>query len=180
MQKFNSSKSEPRIFINYGIRATQVLCIDHLNNNLGVIPFAEAMNIAKENNLDLVQMAPPGKDRPPTVRIIDHGRHKYDLSKKKKEADKRQRENIIKIKEIKFRPTTGDNDLKIKARQADDFLKEGHKVKVSVTFKGREMTHQEVALDTLEIFLGLVTLGELESQPMLDNKNLTVFLIKKD
>lgn len=178
MKKYNS-KPEPRTFINYGIRASQVLCIDHLNNNLGIISFIEAMNLAKENNLDLVQVSPPG-NQPITCRIADHGKLKYDLSKKKKEADKRQRENIVKIKEIKFRPTTDDNDLMVKARQVEDFLKEGHKVKISVTFKGREMTHQEVALSTLETFLGLVPNGELESQPVLDNKNLTIFLIKKE
>ncbi|HVI42753.1 MAG TPA: translation initiation factor IF-3, partial [Anaerovoracaceae bacterium] len=141
MSTFN--KNQDRIIINHQIRGQKVFCINHENVNLGLIPLSQALNLAQEHGLDLVQVSAPSKDRAPTCKILDSGKYKYDLSKKKKEAEKKQREAIVKTKEIKFRPTTDLNDLKTKARKAEGFIEEGCRVKISITFKGREISHQE-------------------------------------
>lgn len=179
MSNFNNKNSD-RVFTNYSIRAQNVLCIDHNNINLGVIPFSEALNLAQSQGLDLVQVSPQSKDRPPTCKILDSGKYKYEISKKKKESDKKQRESIIKTKEIKFRPTTDSNDLKTKARKVEEFVKEGCKVKLTITFKGREISHQEIAFQTLKEFMNLLPDLQTLGKPSLEKKDLSIFIGKKE
>lgn len=179
MSTINNRNSD-RLFINYSIRAQKVLCIDHNNVNLGVISLSEALSLAQASGLDLVQVSPPSKDRAPTCKILDSGKYKYELSKKKKETDKKQRESIIKTKEIKFRPTTDLNDLKTKARKVEEFIEEGCRVKVTITFKGREISHQEVAFKTLREFMDLLPQLQTLGKPSLDRKDLSVFIGKKE
>lgn len=179
MATFNN-KNQDRLIVNHQIRAPKVLCINQNNDNLGLISLSQAIALAQEQGLDLVQVAPGGKDNIPACKILDSGKYKYELSKKKKEADKKQRESIIKTKEIKFRPTTDLNDLKTKARKAEEFIEEGCRVKVSITFKGREISHQEVAHDTLNIFMEFAPDLQMIGKPSFDRRDLTVFLSKKD
>ena len=156
------------------------MCITQDNVNLGLIPLSQALSMAQEQGLDLVQVSAPSKDRAPTCKILDSGKYKYELSKKKKEADKRQRDAIVKTKEIKFRPTTDLNDLKTKARKAEEFIEEGCRVKISITFKGREMSHQEVGLSTLETFMSFLPDLKMVGKPSFDKRDLTVFLSKRE
>lgn len=113
-------------------------CIDQNDDNHGVIPFHQALKMAEDAGLDLVQVS-YARNQPPTCKILDYGKYKYEMSKKEKEQNKKQRESIIKTKEIKMRPCTEINDLKTKARQAAKFLADGCRVKVVVRFKKHEM-----------------------------------------
>ena len=167
-----------RLLTNHSIYGNKVLCIEHNNNNLGIISKQSALNLAQELNLDLVQIA-LGNNKIPTCKIIDAGKYKYELSKKKKENEKKQRESLVKFKEVKFRPTTDENDLKIKAKKTDEFLAENFKVKVGIDFKGRELSHQEVAMQTLQQFLSYCNLAEVDGSQTLENRKLSIFLYKK-
>ena len=143
-----------KVLVGNLIRAPRVLCIDHDSTNLGVISLSEALKIAADQGLDLIQLS---NGSPPTCKIVDYGKYKYEQSKKTKEAAKKQRESISKLKEIKFHPTTDINDLKIKARKVVGFLDEGAKVKVTIVFRGwREASHRDIAMQTLNEFLSFI------------------------
>lgn len=140
--------------VNRFIRATNVVCIDQDNNNLGVISFNDALKLAQSNELDLVQMAPAQKDNPPTCKIMNFGKFKYETSKKTKKVVKN---NFDTVKIIKFRPSTGLNDLKTKANQTNKFLHDNFKVKAVVVFKKREMSHKDIGIETMDKYLDMVT-----------------------
>lgn len=170
--------------MNRAIVANEVLCIDAENNNLGLMDRNRAISMAQQQGLDLVQVAPAPMGKAPTCRIVDSGKYKFDLSKKKKENEKRQRENEIQLKEIKFRPITEENDLKIKARKAEEFLAEGCKVKVSIIFKkkGRENTSAGFfakAQETLNEFISLISNGILEGRALREGSQLNCYLLPK-
>lgn len=175
-----NNKNQDRVFVNQNIKFPKVLCIDDNNTNLGVIPTSQALALAQDVGLDLVQVAPPNKDRIITCRIMDFGRYKFELSKNKKEADRKQRQSLIKEKEIKFRPTTDINDLTYKAKKTVEFLEEGCRVQLTMIFRGREANHKEVGMETLETFLSMVPNAEVISSPNFDGRNLTTIVIKKD
>lgn len=176
-------KNSDRVFMNHNIRAPRVLCINQDNTNLGEISTSQALALAQAAGLDLVQVSPPSRDRPPTCKIIDYGKYKYDLSKKKKEGDKKQREqkNLSEAKEIKFRPSTDENDLQIKARKAEELINDGFKVKICIVFKGRELAHKNIAFDTLQQFMNFIPGYQLSQKPTMsdNNKNLIAFVVKK-
>lgn len=174
-----NNKNQDRVFINQNIKFPKVLCIDDNNANLGIIPTSQALALAQEVGLDLVQVAPPNRDKIPTVKIIDYGRFKFELSKNKKESDRKQRQSAIKEKELKFRPTTDLNDLTYKAKKAVEFLEEGCRVQLTMTFRGRESNHKEVGMETLEIFLTMVPNAQIISNPNFDGKNLVTVIVKK-
>lgn len=175
LKPVSNSKSQ-RYFVGRQIRAYKVLCIDDKNNNLGVIPLSEALSLAEENNLDLVQMTFPNRGEPPTCKILDYGKFKYDLQKKEKQARQKQREAAVKIKEIKFRPTTDLNDLRIKANHAREFLDDNCRVKVMIMFKGRELSHQEIAQATLNTFLSFIPNAKCLEEPILTGRVLTAII----
>lgn len=161
------------------IRAPRVLLIDHENQNRGVVTTSEALGLATEVGLDLVQVSPPSKDRPPTCKIMNYGKFKYDQTKNQKLAAKKQRESAIKVKEIKFRPTTDMNDLKTKAKKALEFIEEGNKVKITIMFKnseisnyGRQAFAKDSAFDMLNEFLTLVPNLQLSCNPTMEGKYL--------
>jgi translation initiation factor IF-3 len=172
-------KPRDKHFVGRQIRANNVMCIDHENVNRGIIPLDEALEIAKSSGLDLVQVSPGSGDKVPTCRVIDYSKFKYEQSKKEKSAKKKQRENAIKVKEIKFRPVTGDHDLQVKAKQAQEFVDEGHRVKVTIVFRGREMSHQDVALETLRSFVSMIDGAILESTPSMTGRHMSAFIIKE-
>lgn len=176
----NSNNSQNKNFtpINHQIKAPKVLCIDCNNDNIGIIDTYKALKLANEQGLDLVQIA-VSVDRTPTCRITNYGKFKYEQSKKQKAAAKSQRESVSKIKEIKFRPSTDVNDLKTKANKAAEFLDEGHKVKISILFKGREISYQEVAYETLNTFLNLIPTMQVIEKPLVIGRVLSVLGQKK-
>jgi len=179
MQNKKFNRKNDFVPFNCKIRAKQVRCINADGDNLGIIPIEEALSIAGDSKLDLVQIS-NGKDGVPICRITDYGKYKYDISKRKKESARKQRETAIKTKEIKFRPSTDTNDLQVKATKAAAILNDGDRVKVSIMFKGREITHKEVGMDALHKFLELVPNGQFMSPPAMQGRILSVLLDKRE
>ena len=164
--------------VNMFIRARKVIVIDKDNNNIGTLSISEAIKMAQDNGLDLVQVSKVGEEIP-TCRILDYGKYKYEQDKKKKMAAKKQRESLSKVKEIKLRPSTDINDLKIKAAKTEEFINEGHRVKITVVFKGRELSHREIGYETLNTFVSLCSNAEPVSSPSIDGRILSTMLSKK-
>jgi translation initiation factor IF-3 len=173
-------RDRERWFVNSAIRVPKVICINSDDKNLGALITRDALKLAQEQGLDLVQLSPPSKDKPPTCKIMDFSKFKYETSKKKKEADKKQRESIVKVKEIKFKPTTGAHDLEIKAKQAEKFLQENIKVKIAILFVGRAITHQELGTQTLEQFLSFLPENsfKIDGNISWEGKELTLIIMK--
>jgi translation initiation factor IF-3 len=137
------------------------------------MPIREALAVAREHDLDLVEVAPNAD--PPVCRLLDYGKYLYERTKKEKETRRAQRAR--EIKEIRLRPKTGKHDIVHKVRDAHRFLKEGCKVKVRVRFRGREITHPEVARDLLErIAADLEDVGYVEQQPRLEGRTMLMVL----
>ncbi len=134
--------------MNYDIRATEVRVIADDGEMLGVFSVPDAVRLAEGRGLDLIEIAPTAK--PPTCKIMDYGRYKYENKKKQTEARKKQ--VIVQTKEIQLRPRTEDHDLETKAKHAKRFLLDGDKVKVNLRFSGREMAHQELGYDLINRF----------------------------
>jgi translation initiation factor IF-3 len=139
-----SGKDEQRV--NEEIRAPEVRLIGPEGNQLGVVPIAEALKIAVQHQTDLVEVAPQAD--PPVCRLMDYGKFLYERSKKEREARKSQKQT--EIKEIRLRPRTGEHDIAYKMRDARRFLQKGAKVKVRIRFRGREITHPELARELLD------------------------------
>jgi translation initiation factor IF-3 len=165
---------EPRV--DRRIRVPEVLVIDSDGSKLGVMPTHEALSRAKEQDLNLVEVAP--NSRPPVCRILDYGKYKYD---QKQEAKKRKKNQVvIEIKEVKFRPKVEKHDYEFKVRHVIRFLSEGDKVKCTIMFRGREMAHTDLG----EVLLKRV-LGDLEGKviveqtPRLEGRNMTMMIAPK-
>ena len=132
--------------MNERIRVREVLVIDDDGNKLGVLPINEALAMARERGLDLVEVAP--NSNPPVCRVLDYGKFKYEQAKKERESRKGQHASVLR--EIRMRPKIDKHDLEMKAHNAEKFLKNGDKVKVTVMFRGREMVHPEIGRALLD------------------------------
>jgi translation initiation factor IF-3 len=140
---------------------------------LGVVALAKAQELAQQADVDLVEIAPTAK--PPVCRLMDYGKFKYRESKKQHEAKLKQRQ--IQVKEIKFRPGTGEGDYQVKLRNLIRFLKEGDKAKVTLRFRGRELAHQELGAKLLKrVETDLATYGAVEQYPKMEGKQLIMVL----
>jgi len=136
----------------------------------------DALHLAEEKQLDLVEVAAGAK--PPVCRIMDFGKYRYEQSKREKEARKKQR--IVSIKEVKLRPNIEDHDFLVKVKNAERFLKDGDKVKVSIMFRGREIVHSQLGQKLLVKLAGEIgELAQVERQPKLEGKNLIMILSPK-
>ena len=159
--------------VNRGIRAKEVRVIDPEGKQLGILPLAEALRAAVNFELDLVEVSP--KSEPPVCRIMDYGKFKYQQSKKAHEAKKKQA--VVHIKEVKMRPKTEEHDFQFKLRHIERFLKEGNKTKVTIVFRGREMTHLDLGKNMLiRITEGTKEWGRVEQAPKLEGRNFTMIL----
>ena len=159
--------------VNQQIRVREVRVIGEEGEQLGIFPIQEALRLAYDRNLDLVEVAPTAV--PPVCRLLDFGKFQYEKQKKDREA--RRAQKVIEIKEIRMRPRTGEHDLDTKVRQALSFLDEGSKVKVTVRFRGREIHHPEIAREQLEEFATKVgNMAIIESMPLMEGKNLFMML----
>jgi translation initiation factor IF-3 len=159
----------PRVNINARIRAPRIRVIDEDGGQLGVMTPAEGMRLAQEKGLDLVEVAPAVD--PPVCRIIDFGRWQYEQKKKANEAKKKQ--TMIQVKEIKFRPGTDDHDYDFKKNHAARILIDGDKVKATVHFRGREVTHKELGLALLmRLVEELAEEGSMEVEPKMEGMNM--------
>jgi translation initiation factor IF-3 len=134
---FDRNRNKDLVLVNHNIHSAQVRCIDASGNSVGLITLSEAIKLAEESHLDLVQVSPVGGTDFPACRILDYAKYKYEQTKKKKEAFRKQRESAIKTKEIKFRPGTDKNDLRVKANKAAEILADGDRIKISIMFRGR-------------------------------------------
>lgn len=141
-----NNSNQYRVRINFQIKVPQVRVIQEDGYAIGVMSTREALKLAQDQGLDLVEVN--GKSMPPVCKIIDYGKFKYDEKKRQVEAKKKQK--IQELKELTFRPNTDENDLLHKLAFAKDFLKDGNKVKFTVRFKGREVTHPQLAKDKLD------------------------------
>ena len=155
------------------IRIPQVRVIDDEGNQLGVMPTPQALEMAQERGLDLVEVAPMAA--PPVARFLDFGQYKYELTKREKEAKRRQRS--VTFKEVRLSPKIGTGDFETKVHRAVEFLEDGDRIKVTVRFRGRELSHPELGRMLLERFAGLVKEhGVIERTPVLEGKSMFIVL----
>jgi translation initiation factor IF-3 len=165
-----------RININKEIRARQVRVIDPDGNQVGIIPIEQALAKAADFGFDLVEVS-PGAD-PPVCKIMDYGRYRYEQTKKKQEAKKKQAS--FKLKEIKVRPKTGEHDLQVKIGHIKDFIAKKDKVKVTVMFRGREIALSQRGMVVLEKIAAVMQeTAVVEQNPKFDNRTLFMILAPK-
>jgi len=159
--------------INDMIRVREVRVIDDEGLQLGVLPTTEALALAQEKGLDLVEVAPAAV--PPVCRILDYGQYKYELQKREREAKRKQKSQTFK--EIRLRVKIDVNDLRTKLRRAGEFLDEGDRVKVTVQFRGREMSHANLGRDLLDRAAEMLTEhGVVERPPLLEGRNMFIVM----
>jgi translation initiation factor IF-3 len=159
--------------VNDAIRAPQVRVIDDVGGQLGIMDTRDALRMAESKGLDLVEVAPNAD--PPVCRFIDYGKFIYEKAKREREAKKAQK--TVEVKEIRIRPKIGEHDIDFKVRDARRFLDEGSKVKVRVTFRGREITHPEVGKDLLDRFAeALQDVAIVEQKPHVEGRSLLMIL----
>ncbi|HEY4920535.1 MAG TPA: translation initiation factor IF-3 [Xanthobacteraceae bacterium] len=164
-------KDGPRI--NDEIRVREVHLIDKDGANRGTVPIAEALRLAQEAGLDLVEISP--NTTPPVVKLLDFGKYKYHEQKKAAEARKKQK--VVEVKEIKFRPMIDDHDYDVKMRSMVRFFEEGDKVKVTLRFRGREMAHQELGTRLLDrVKTDTSQFAKVESDARFEGRQMVMIL----
>ena len=173
-QNYFQRKTRPRgPRINERIRASEVQVISSDGNNLGTIKTREAVEMAKQEGLDLIEISPNAN--PPVCKIIDIGKYRYNLQKKASKAKKRQK--VINLKEIKLRPVTEIHDYNFKLKNAKRFLEKGDKVKFTVKFKGREMQHTHLGNQLMDrIINDTSALGKVEIQPKFEGRQIIMII----
>lgn len=158
---------------NEEITAREVQLIDQSGENHGRVPIRQALEMAQEAGLDLVEIAP--NSEPPVCKILDHGKYKYQAQKKAAEARKKQK--IVEIKEIKMRPNIDTHDYDVKMRSMHRFFDDGDKVKVTLRFRGREMAHQELGVALLnKVREQVEQIAKVESEPRLEGRQMVMVL----
>ena len=158
---------------NNRIRALEVQVISSDKKNLGILPIREAVEMAKQEGLDLIEISPNA--HPPVCKITDIGKYRYDLQKKANKAKKKQK--IVNLKEIKLRPVTEIHDYNFKLKNAQKFLEKGDKVKFTVRFKGREMQHTNLGHELMtRIINDVSTLGKVEVRPKFEGRQIIMII----
>jgi translation initiation factor IF-3 len=159
--------------VNTEIEAKSIRLIDADGEMVGVVSLREGLDMAAEVGLDLVEVSPNAD--PPVCKILDFGKYKYEIQKKKNEARKKQK--VIDIKEIKLRPNIDDNDYNIKMRNMRNFLVNGDKVKITLRFRGREMAHQDLGVRVLDrVREGLDDLAKVEQFPKMEGRQMVMVM----
>jgi translation initiation factor IF-3 len=157
--------------VNQMIRIPQVRVVDEEGAQLGIMPTARALEMAQERGLDLVEVAPMAQ--PPVARFLDFGQYKYELTKREKENKRRQRS--VTFKEVRLSPKIGTGDFETKLHRAIEFLEEGDRIKVTVRFRGRELTHPEIGRNLIARFVERVgEHGVAERAPLLEGKSMHI------
>ena len=170
------NKFSPRHNINNFIKAESVRVILDDGEQLGVMKKNEAIELARQRGMDLVEIA--ANNNPPVCKIVDYGKFKYQEQKKKNEAKKKQK--VIETKELKIRPGTGEHDYQVKIKSAQKFLKEGNRVKFSLRFKGREMEHSNLGIDMLiRVKNDLEELIRVELEPKIEGRQAFLVVAPK-
>ena len=169
----SSGFSGPFVRVNGKIRAREVRVVGHDGKQLGVLALGEAINLARAQGVDLVEIAPNAT--PPVCRLVDYGKYRYEQSKKEKEAKKHHHAN--KVKEVQLSPTIDPHDFGVKLTHAIDFLCDEMKVKLSLRFRGREMAHQEIGFQVVKKFVqALAQYGHPDAEPKLIGRGIHVML----
>ncbi|MCS7311734.1 MAG: translation initiation factor IF-3 [Acidobacteria bacterium] len=159
--------------VNQQIRAREVRLVDEQGQQVGIVPLEQALAIAEERGLDLVEVAPDA--RPPVCRLLNYSQWLYQRKKKEREARRKQRQ--VDVKEVKFTIRISGNDYEVKRRQIERFLAEGDKVKVTVRMKGRERAHQDIGLQMMRrIIDSFAEVAHVERPPELEGPNITAVL----
>ena len=166
-----NEENAPRV--NHEITSPNVLLVDENGVKVGVTNTNEAIRMAMEQSLDLVEVAPMAQ--PPVCRIMDYGKYRYQVQKKEKDARKKQK--VQELKEIKMRPKIDDHDFDFKTKAVRQFLEKGHRVKVSVFFRGREMSFQERGEDVLNrVIAECEDVGKCEAKPIMEGRYMRILL----
>jgi len=159
--------------VNDKIRSRQVRVIDADGNQLGVLAVDQAIELARAQGQDLVEVAPQAD--PPVCRILDYGKYKYQQSKRSQAAKRKQR--VIQVKEVKFRPKTDEHDYLFKVEHVRRFLRDGNKAKVTIMFRGREMAHTDIGRKILDrVIVDISDTGQVENPPRLEGRNMSMIL----
>lgn len=170
-ERNNANKDKQRV--NDEIRAREVRLIGLDGQQVGIVSLREALAMAEEAEVDLVEISPDAV--PPVCKIMDYGKHQFELKKAKNEQKKKQ--HRVQIKEIKFRPGTDDGDYQVKLRNLMRFLEEGNKAKITLRYRGREMAHQEIGMEVLKrIEADLVEYGSVEQFPKMEGRQLIMVM----
>lgn len=168
------TRDGPRV--NDAIKVPQVRLIDAEGENVGVVSAREALTMAEDAGLDLVEISPNAD--PPVCKILDYGKFKYEAQKKKNEAKKRQK--VIEVKEIKLRPNIDEHDYAVKMRNCHRFLEDGDKVKVTLRFRGREMAHQDLGMKVLNrVRDDMAELAKVEQLPKMEGRQMIMVMAPK-
>ena len=159
--------------INEEIRDREVRVVDQNGELLGVMSSREALALAEERQLDLVKIAPQA--RPPVCKLMDYGKYRFEQSKKEREFRKNQK--VITVKEVRLSATIEDHDVDVKYKNAVKFLKDGNKVKVTIRFRGRQITHSEIGRQIMTEFAERIKeYGTVDKAPMIEGRNMSMFI----
>ena len=159
--------------INEEIRDREVRVVDQNGEQLGVMSSREALALAEERQLDLVKIAPQA--RPPVCKLMDYGKYRFEQSKKEREFRKNQK--VITVKEVRLSATIEDHDVDVKFRNAVKFLKDGNKVKVTIRFRGRQITHSEIGRQVMNEFAERIKeYGTVDKAPQIEGRNMSMFI----
>ena len=161
---------------NEMVRVREVRLIDDEGNQLGIVPTVDALRMAKDKDLDLVEVSPNAN--PPVCKILDFGKYRFEQEKKLRESKKNQK--VLKLKEIRMQPKIGSGDLDTKAKHVQEFLNEGDKVKITVRFRGRELAHTELGFDVLnEVLKRLTSAYNIDKPAKMDGKMMSITISPK-
>jgi len=150
--------------------------IDDSGEMLGVVKIEEAIRIASGKGLDLVEISPTAE--PPVCKVMDFGKYKFELRRKKQESKKKQ--HVVQLKEVKIRPTTDKHDYDVKVRSIHRFIDDGDKVKISLKFRGREVTHDEIGMEVMQrIKVDTASVAKTELEPRMEGKQIIMILAPK-
>ena len=159
--------------INEEIRDREVRVVDQNGEQLGVMSSRDALALAEEHQLDLVKIAPQA--RPPVCKLMDYGKYRFEQSKKEREFRKNQK--VITVKEVRLSATIEDHDVDVKFKNAVKFLKEGNKVKVTIRFRGRQITHSDIGRQVMNEFADRIKeYGTVDKAPQIEGRNMSMFI----
>ena len=165
------------LMINEEIRDREVRVVDQAGEQLGVMPIREALELAEERQLDLVKIAPQA--RPPVCKLMDYGKYRFEQSKKEREFRKNQK--VITVKEVRLSATIEDHDIDVRVKNAIKFLKDGNKVKATIRFRGRQITHSEIGREIMADFAERIKdYGTVDKAPAIEGRNMSMFVSPKD
>lgn len=174
MLPITKDNSSPRV--NDQITAPKVRLVGGDGEQLGIVPIEDALKEAEDQNLDLVEVAP--KAKPPVCKVLDYGKFRYNQQKRLRESKKKQ--HVIANKEVRMRPGIGDHDLETKINHAIKFLQEGSRLKITIRFRGRELSRQDLGTTLLDrVVEMLADYAEIDKSPIVEGRNMIVYLIPK-